>query len=157
MLVFNRTPLYMTCISGYYSIAEYLIENGANVNAKDIHGWTPLHRAVLWEHIPIVKLLILKGADVNAADEDGFTPLHIAAKWDHFESAKILIDNGANPNATTLRFEPSFISRTPLELAFLNGRTKVARVLRKANAEALPEFVKKLSNEDRKKFNDFGI
>ena len=146
----------MTCISGYFSIVQLLIENGADVNTKDNHGWTPLHRAVLWEYIPIVKLLIQKGADVNLADEDGFTPLHIAAKWDHFESAKILIDHGANPNVTTLRFEPSFISRTPMELAFLNNRTKVARVLRKAGGEALPEFIKKLSSEDRKRFQEFG-
>ena len=147
----------MACISGYYSIVELLIENGADVNVKDNHRWTPLHRAVLWEHIPIIKLLIIKGADVNAADNDGFTPLHIAAKWDHFESAKLLIDKGANPNAMTLRFEPSYTCRTPMELAYLNNRTKVARVLKKAGADCLPDFLKKMTSEERKRFYDFGL
>lgn len=147
----------MTCISGYTPIAEFLIQNGADPNVKDSHGWTPLHRAVLWEHIQIVKLLLRSNADPNAADEDGFTPLHIAAKWDHFESAKLLIDKGANVNAQTLRFQPSFVCRTPLELAFLNNRTKSGRVLRKAGAEALSDFVKKLSPEEKKRFNAFGL
>jgi ankyrin repeat protein len=147
----------MTCISGYTPIVEYLIQNGADPSARDAHGWTPLHRAVLWEHVLIVKLLLKAGVDANATDEDGFTPLHIAAKWDHFESAKILIDNGGNVNAQTNRFEPTFICRTPLELAFLNNRTKVARVLRKAGGEALPDFVKKLSPEEKKRYSTFGL
>lgn len=143
-------------MSGYLGIIQLLVEQGADVHARDNHGWSPLHRAVLWDHIQVVQFLINKGADVNAADLDGFTPLHLAAKWDHFESAEYLIKAGANVNATTNRFEPGFTVRTPLELAFLNRRTKVARVLRKHGAEALPEFVKKLSSDEKKAFQTFG-
>ncbi|KAI5503449.1 spermatogenesis [Trichomonas vaginalis G3] len=147
----------MACMSGYLEIIQILVEQGADVHCHDNHGWTPLHRAVLWDYVPIVQFLLAKGADPNAIDLDGFTPLHMAAKWDHFESAEYLIKAGANPNAQTNRFEPSFITRTPFELAFLNRRTKVARVLRKAGGEAQQEFIKKLSPEEKKVFNSFGV
>lgn len=86
-----------------------------------------------------------------------WSPLHLAAKWDHPEAAKMLIDAGAHVNSVTSRFEPSFICRTPLELAYLNNRTKVARVLRKAGGDVLPDFLKRITPEERMVLNKFGL
>ena len=60
-------------------MAELLIANGADVNAKDIDGWTPLRKAAFYGHREIVELLIANGADVNAKDDEGRTPLDEAA------------------------------------------------------------------------------
>ncbi len=83
------------------NVAELLIANGANVNAKisedarRLKGWTPLHTAVLLtRRMEVAQLLIAKGADINAMNADGETPLDVA-KWSEKDMAKLLIANGA--------------------------------------------------------------
>ena len=39
----GRTPLQWACRGVHIKIVEYLIENGADVNARDIYNITPLH------------------------------------------------------------------------------------------------------------------
>ena len=65
----NRSVLYIASLAGYTQIVALLLENGADPNQKDVHGWTPLHRAALWGHVEIARLLIENGANVNASDE----------------------------------------------------------------------------------------
>lgn len=55
------------------------MENGAEIDAKDLGYGTPLHSAVYFGHIDAVRFLIEKGADVDAVEEDDNTPLHEAA------------------------------------------------------------------------------
>jgi len=72
---------------------------GADLNAKNIDGWTPLHKAAQKGHKEVAELLIAGGADVNAKDRDGETPLHRVAIWGHKEVAELLIAKGADVNA----------------------------------------------------------
>ena len=75
-------------VYGRKEVAELLIANGMDVNAKDKDRGTPLHHAT-WDGVAlkeVVELLIAKGANVNAKIEGGSTPLHYAAKWGHNKS-----------------------------------------------------------------------
>ena len=83
--VIKRTPLHYAAFYGHKVVAELLIAEGADVNAKNgLSGETPLHHAAYGGHKEIVELLIANGADVNAKSESknrffkGRTPLDSA-------------------------------------------------------------------------------
>ena len=92
---FGFTPLHFAATK---EIAELLINEGADVNAKD-KGWTPLYHAAWRGHKEVAELLIAKGADVNMKDVEGVTPLHLAADRGHTEVVELLITAGADVNA----------------------------------------------------------
>ncbi|HRJ77581.1 MAG TPA: ankyrin repeat domain-containing protein, partial [Planctomycetota bacterium] len=60
----NRTPLHLAAWRGHLTMAEMLIERGANINAVDIAFQTPLHLAAIEGHEALVRLLIDRRADV---------------------------------------------------------------------------------------------
>jgi cytohesin len=58
--------LHWAAYEGHKEIAELLISEGADVNAKADGGGTPLHQAAYEGHKEVAELLIAKGADANA-------------------------------------------------------------------------------------------
>lgn len=91
------TPLHL--VAGYWGssdMARFLIDNGADLNAKDSVGDAPLHAAFRANNSKMVRLLIDKGADINAIDRSGNTPLHSAVLKGDVEMARLLIDKGAD-------------------------------------------------------------
>ena len=72
---FGVTALAWAALLDDMEIAKFLIEKGADVNAKSRDGSTPLHSAAFLGHAEIAELLIQKGADVNPKNHRGETPL----------------------------------------------------------------------------------
>lgn len=75
--------LEKACRLGFFEVAKYLIENGAEVNTKSSgdSGYvqkTPLQHAVFTGHDKLTLLLLEKGADVNTKDSYENSVLHIA-------------------------------------------------------------------------------
>ena len=119
-----ENELLKAVLAGDVVKVKALIEEGADVNAKNENGWSPLHWAVMLEHKEIVELLIAHGADVNAKNKWGWTPLHMAALFCRTEIAKFLLSHGADVNAKSTKEWEKLLSKfpagsTPLDVAKL--------------------------------------
>ena len=73
------TALHWACWRGDFSIADYLIQRGAEVNCRSKYGSLPIHYACQDGHLDIVKLLLSKGSDFTSTNNDGNTPLDLAS------------------------------------------------------------------------------
>ena len=103
---------------GHWKVCDFLLSQGANVNAKDVQTHeTPLHSALSKAGRPyylyVVKLLVEKGANVNAKTIPGIetgafmrdvrtkgeTPLHRAAAYADEDTIAYLLQHGADKEA----------------------------------------------------------
>jgi len=80
--LYGLTPLH-TCIH-YKKIAIALLENGANLHAKDDKGWKPLHGAYRCGDIELLKELVKRGASLNELSPDGCNALHYALQFNMY-------------------------------------------------------------------------
>lgn len=68
----------MACSNSKPVVAEFLLQNGANIQAKDSESaFSPLHRAVHYACLEIVTLLKRYGASFDMFDSDFYTPLQL--------------------------------------------------------------------------------
>ncbi|KAM4041804.1 arf-GAP with coiled-coil, ANK repeat and PH domain-containing protein 2 isoform 1-T1 [Anomaloglossus baeobatrachus] len=76
----NATPLIKAVHGGSLVTCEFLLQNGANVNHRDVKGRGPLHHATVLGRTGQVCLFLKRGANQHATDEDGKDPLSIAVE-----------------------------------------------------------------------------
>ena len=135
----------------YPDVVRYLLDNGADIKAKDELGNTPLHGAIYsmlpWSTVEpkdkktkafkdaaianamtIAKVLISRGADINARSKSANTPLHVAVDTGNIEITELLISQGAEINAKDSH------GLTPLRSALWADKHEVAEVLKKHGA-----------------------
>ena len=76
----SAEPLNVAAKEGNLDEVKRLIEEGANIEVRDVSKSTPLYNAVDGGNREVVEFLISKGANVNVNCESGRTPLHRATE-----------------------------------------------------------------------------
>ena len=81
---FGDTPIIKACRRGHVDVASYLLDQGANADARNEDGYTALMLACYWEQLAVVDLLLRHGADAGATSNNGvlyscWCTCHVAA------------------------------------------------------------------------------
>ncbi|KAI9992399.1 hypothetical protein PInf_017801 [Phytophthora infestans] len=79
----GMSALALAAKSGRANVVEGLIDYGAQVDIRTLHGETPLHFAAASASQRVCELLVRKGCDVDVRTSEGLTPLMIAVAKDH--------------------------------------------------------------------------
>lgn len=130
-----------------YDEAIELIRLGGDMNAMNADGELPLVLAAddsSADAYDVVRELILAGARVNETDGESYTALHKAAYCGNLAVADLLLRHGADINA--VQVDKNFFGEftdTPLELAYKQGKFRVAEFLTVRGAD-IPDNVERL-------------
>ena len=77
---------------------ERFIDEGVDLELKDLNGYTPLMHAVKQQNTELVKLLAEYGANVDTSDGLEDTPLVWASSMKNEAIVKVLLEHGADPD-----------------------------------------------------------
>ena len=86
----GRRPLNWAALRNDTAMLELLLGAGADINAKNLSGFTPVHHAVEGNAIDALKLLIAKGADLTLRNGAGLTPLDFAVAANRTAAYEVL-------------------------------------------------------------------
>ncbi|XP_065583958.1 putative ankyrin repeat protein RF_0381 [Artemia franciscana] len=123
----GTTAIYYAVISHELDVTRYLLENGANPNAKC--GETILQKAALVGCLNICRLLVAKGACIDALNERNETALYYGVVSNSLDVTTYLLENGANTNLnkfnhkTLLHSAAEFASLKICQLLVTKGTT----------------------------------
>lgn len=117
------------------STVARLLEEGADIDARDAHGQTGVMLAALHGSTRVAALLAARGADLDRTAKYRLSALMLAAIRNQPLIARTLVVAGAD---VTIRGSgaPGFHGKTALDLAEAAGHTEVAALLRDAGARS---------------------
>jgi hypothetical protein len=124
------TPVMWAAYYNYYSIVKYILENGANVNARSNKsygsintGSTPLIIASYYGYPGIVRLLLKHGANPKLQNEQGETALSLAEKYNFSEIIELL--EGKNVRRYSAVRDDDADQGEPMQTILLNDGSRI--------------------------------
>ncbi len=124
----QTTHLFEAVEAGTPQDVQAAIDQGADVNARDLGGFTPLMYASGQQNAQVIARLLKAGANVNAQDPFGMTPLMDAAVWTETPEAvtvNMLLAAGADGKVKDKK------GKTAFDYALENWRLKGTDALKK--------------------------
>lgn len=147
----QSTPLHIAVIFGHSELAEYLVENGADILAKDAREFTPIHRSRNSSRYLARYLLdrVLKDCPVSkeVIFPQHFSYLFVAAFANDEKIIEQLLQHGApvnvvlseKPIRTNKRNDSEDAGLTPLHFAVDKNSDEAVRALIKGGANIFVE------------------
>jgi ankyrin repeat protein len=98
------TALHEAAEKGHLDAASFLIEHGADVNARDWTGQTVLEVAAWTGQLQMVRFLLIRGANIQAKNL-----IANAAESNNADLVRFLLDRGAQINGGLCRSQPALV------------------------------------------------
>ncbi|AMV34425.1 Phosphocholine transferase AnkX [Pirellula sp. SH-Sr6A] len=125
----GMTALHWGVRHGRHDIVQWLLDAGANPNAKTYYGVTPLTIACTQGDMASVRLLLDAKADATTLGPGDATLLMIASRQGNEKIAELLLQSGCSVNATERN------GQTALMWAAAAGNTDVVKTLLASGAD----------------------
>ena len=131
----GRTPLFFSSALGFLDITKFLINRGANIEAKTngyhpAPGSTPLMAAAEKGHTDCFETLMDSQADIFAQRSDGADALYLATREGRKEIIELIV--GTDKIKIVCRDiinRPTYRERTAIFTAAFHGYLEIAKVL----------------------------
>lgn len=107
--------LHFAIGSGNRQVVEFLLDEGADIEARARSYQTPLHFAAMEGHVQIAEEILDRGVDIFSIMEDKVQAIHIAAQRGHIPVCEFLYLRGSEYAAVADR------GMQPLHFAVLSG------------------------------------
>ena len=130
----GNTALHCASYRGRVEVISYLLDQGANINAKGDFGITPLFDACEKGHLEVVELLLSKGADPTICSNGSRTAIMMASNQGHVDVVRCLVRNKAVRATIDTQ---DCIGSTALWRASFRNRTEVLKVLVEVGANPM--------------------
>lgn len=119
----GTSMLILACYRSNDEVANFLIDNNANVNYVSENG-TALMACVVKGEFELLDKLIKNGAKIDAIDKNGMTALMLAVQFNNQEMVKKLLSENANK---TLKCNQN---KTAFEYAVFSGNENIINLLK---------------------------
>lgn len=123
--------LFQAAHAGATATVRQLLAEGAEVNWRNVGGWSPLMIAVAERHADTVAALLDGGADPDHRNHYGRSALMFAAGYGQTAIVEQLLSAGADPNLVPTDIE----GFTALAMASMRGHTAVVAALLRGGAD----------------------
>ena len=92
------TPLLVASEYGRLEAGNFLLNHGADINARDVFNDTTLMYATIRGHVEFARMLLERGVIIDLRGYKCQTALHYAVKKDSVEFVRLLLEHGADVN-----------------------------------------------------------
>jgi ankyrin repeat protein len=119
----GSSMLILSCYRGNQEVAQFLIENGANLNYVSNNG-TALMACVFKSEFQLVDELIRKRVNLDLTDVNGLTALMLAVQFKNIEMVKKLLNAKANKELKCKQ------NKTAFEYAVFSNNEEIINLLK---------------------------
>lgn len=134
----GNTPLHLVAEWKFIPMILYLLDKGADINARNANNETPLFSAVKNDSPDAIRTLLGAGggikADINARDFLGNSVLHATIKWSAYNSATLLLSMTSD-GFTSLIYAKNLAGKTVLHEASKQGNLNFIKIFLNARAD----------------------